>query len=208
MTAKNITAPIIAVDRLRMSTDGNGVRTLIGFYGCPLRCKYCLNPQSWNGKLEPEKYTPIELYDEVKIDNIYFQHTNGGITFGGGEPLMHADFIKSFCGICPREWTFWAETSLCVPRENVCAVTEHINHFVVDIKTCNPQIYRAYTGADVSLPLENLNKLVSRIGAERITVRVPLIPGFTTLSDRQETVRVLKKIGITDIDEFEYRTDT
>lgn len=95
------TVEIYGISRLRPTTDGKGIRTLICTYGCPLKCKYCINPLSWNGKGKPKTYTLEGLYDAVKLDRLYWQATDGGITFGGGEPLLQAqrirEFIDTFC---------------------------------------------------------------------------------------------------------------
>lgn len=65
-------APVVGISRHRLTTDGEGVTTLVVFHGCPLRCKYCLNPHT----LSPETIQPVYdtqlLYDEVKIDELYF----------------------------------------------------------------------------------------------------------------------------------------
>ena len=65
-------APIIGIRRHRLLTDGNGVTTLVAFHGCPLSCKYCINPQcrETNGILQ--YISPSQLYERVKIDDIYF----------------------------------------------------------------------------------------------------------------------------------------
>ena len=46
MESKYLSAPFIGIKRHKLNTDGNGVTTLVGFHGCPLNCKYCLNPQT------------------------------------------------------------------------------------------------------------------------------------------------------------------
>lgn len=86
-------AQIFAVSRHRLVIDGEGVTTLVTFNGCPLRCKYCLNKTSWDAA-KGRFYTPEELYEIVKIDQLYFLATKGGVTFGGGEPLLQVDFIR------------------------------------------------------------------------------------------------------------------
>ena len=100
-----IKAPIFAISRLRMGTDGSGITTLVTFMGCPLQCKYCLNKKCHEPIYESDgktlrkgimMLTPQELYDMVKVDNIYFQSTGGGICFGGGEPTLYKDFIVEF----------------------------------------------------------------------------------------------------------------
>ena len=90
-------ARLLAVSRHRMATDGEGVTTLVAFHGCPLDCKYCLNPDCKHGAERFRDVTPEALLDEVMIDNIYFLATGGGVTFGGGEPLIFAHFIEEFC---------------------------------------------------------------------------------------------------------------
>ncbi len=55
---------------------------------------------------------PAELYDETRIDELYFLATNGGVTFGGGEPGMHPDFIREFRELCGQGWQINLETSL------------------------------------------------------------------------------------------------
>ena len=161
MTTRNdgLTAPIVHYDRIRIQSDGDGVRTLVFFYGCPLRCQYCLNPQTWNGELRARQLTPQYLLEEVEIDNLYFQATNGGITFGGGEPLLHADFIKNFIEIAPKEWNYWVETSLAVPFAHIQKVAPHIAKFVVDIKSLDKGVYQNYTGQPLQLAEENLKRL-------------------------------------------------
>lgn len=49
--------------------------------GCPLRCAYCFNPFTWDGSVEPKKYSIDELYEEVKLDNLYFLATGGELSF-------------------------------------------------------------------------------------------------------------------------------
>ena len=127
--------PVIGIERLRMQTDGTGVRTLIGTHGCPLRCQYCLNPQSWNGTKKPTLYTPEQLFQKVFIDNIYFQATNGGITIGGGEPLLYIDALSQFVDMCPNNWNLWIETALNVSCDSVIQASNLFDHFLIDIKT-------------------------------------------------------------------------
>ena len=96
----NKTAPVIGISRHRLLTDGEGVTTLVAFHGCPLRCKYCINSQCNAVDGIKEILTPQQLYEKVKIDDIYFLVTGGGIMFGGGEPLLRYDFITEFRKIC------------------------------------------------------------------------------------------------------------
>ena len=77
---------------------------MVCFHGCPLRCRYCLNPFSFAENTAYTQMTPLELYQQVQVDELYFLATEGGVTFGGGEPLLRAEFIKEFRRICGKEW--------------------------------------------------------------------------------------------------------
>ena len=198
--------PFIGIDRHRLGVDGVGVTTLAAFHGCPLRCRYCLNHRCLEAPDGLPRYTPQQLYDRVAIDNLYFIATGGGVCFGGGEPLLRVDFITDFKALCGKSWNLTAETSLHVPREAVEKAAEVIGDFIVDIKESNPETYRAYTGGDAELSWSNLSLLLSRVGPEHITVRVPLIPDYNDEAATDRTAQRLADIGITRIDRFTYRT--
>ena len=203
------TFPLAFCDRLRMATDGAGVTALVGAYGCPLQCRLCINPQTWQGRTDGKppftRVTPAELYDRVKIDNLYYLATGGGVTFGGGEPLLHTEFLTAFRAVIPKEWHLYAESCLHIPEENVRAAALVVDHFFVDIKDMNPEIYKAYTGRENALIKSNLALLLSLVGADRITVRVPSIPGFNGQDDVEASVRELTEMGITSSDRFAYK---
>lgn len=203
----NLVIPVIGLERLRMGTDGTGVRTLIGTYGCPLRCKYCLNPHSWNAKRKPSVFTPEQLYSKVSIDNIYFQSTNGGITIGGGEPLVHIEALTQFAALCPDSWTLWAETSLYVDPSKVTLAASVFDHFLVDIKSTNADIYKAYTSKELTVAIDNLLLLKDLVGADRITVRIPQIPGFVDGQQQLSSSEWISSLGFGSIDLFTYGTN-
>lgn len=196
---------VASIARHRFEIDGKGVRTLVIFAGCPLRCKYCINPTTWDLSPKCTEYTPEKLLKEVSVDSVYFWATNGGITFGGGEPLLSADFISDFVDIAPRSWNYVVETSLSVPFENIEKVAEIITHFVVDIKTLDKKTYNSYTGGTLSLARKNLSDLIKKVGTEHITVRVPIIPGYADLASQEKTISELCSMGIINVDAFSYK---
>ncbi len=198
-------APVITCARHRIQCDGQGITTLVAFYGCTLRCRWCLNPFSYDPAVRRTMMTPQQLYDRVKIDDLYFLATGGGITFGGGEPLLYPDFLTQFRQIAPESWHICAETSLAVPWENVEKAAGCIDLFYVDCKDANPEIYRSYTGADNQRMIENLQKLLALVSPERIILRIPLIPEYNTAEDQRSSRLFFEKMGITQFDLFPYQ---
>ncbi len=198
-------ARIIGIARHRLSTDGDGVTTLVAFHGCPLRCRYCLNPQSLGDGGRFREYSPDQLYAETRIDELYFIATNGGVTFGGGEPCLRPQFISEFRGLCGPEWQLNLETSLNVPVANIEALLPMVNTLIIDIKDMNPDIYRDYTGQNNALVLENL-RLIAKTGRQSdCIVRIPLIPGYNTDADRENSRKALEALGFTRFDLFTYQ---
>ena len=199
-----ITAPFIAINRHRLTTDGEGVTTLVGFHGCPLHCQYCLNAQCLQADGVWCRLTPGELYSEVEIDDLYFMATGGGICFGGGEPLLRSDFIKAFAEIMNPEWKLTIETSLNVPLEHVKAIASLVQMWFVDIKDMNPDIYKAYGRKENRQVVSNLQWLAANGYADKVIIRLPLIPEYNTDEDRQRSQHQLEEMGFTNFDKFNY----
>lgn len=195
-------AGIIGISRHRIGVDGMGVTTLVAFHGCTLNCRYCLNPKSLVPDGVWKRYTPEDLYKDLKKDQLYFLATGGGVTFGGGEPCLRSDFIRRFRELCGTEWRINLETALNVPTSLVEALLSVTDHWIVDIKDINPEIYKAYTGEDNKMVVHNLKLLVER--GCKVTARVPLIPEYNTEENVRQSIEQLKALGITDIEQFTY----
>ena len=148
MEKQELSAQFIGIGRHRLATDGKGVTSLVAFHGCPLRCKYCLNPQCLDSGKVWRTITTRDLLDELLLDNLYFLATGGGVTFGGGEPLLRSEFIEEFCRIKVPEWKVNVETSLNVDRKHLERVLPHIDEYFIDIKDTNLAIYKEYTSRD------------------------------------------------------------
>ena len=181
------TAVLIGLSRHRIGVDGAGVTTLVAFHGCPLNCKYCLNPQALSPKGVWKRYTPDELFRVVSKDDLYFR------------AILH---FHKLCLDNGKHWTVNIETSLNVQGTFVEVVEKLVNHWIVDIKDMNPEIYKAYTGVDNHLVIQNLQYLIEK--KAKITVRVPLIPNFNTEADVEKSIKALQKMGIIDIERFTY----
>lgn len=197
-------AKIIGIARHRLSTDGDGVTTLVAFHGCPLRCRYCLNPQSLGDDKSFRDYSPDELYAETRVDELYFIATGGGVTFGGGEPCMRQQFIREFRNLCGEAWRLNLETSLNVPSASIEALLPVVNTLIIDIKDMNPDIYRSYTGQSNDRVIDNL-RLIADAGRQHdCIVRLPLIPNHNDDFDREASRATLEALGFTRFELFTY----
>ena len=197
------TFPLIGIARHRMGIDGSGITTLVAGAGCPLQCKWCIN-QKLLQEAPVRHVTAQQLLELVKKDDLYYRATGGGITFGGGESVLHADFIRAFRQICPSEWRISVETSLCVPETLVAAAADAADMFIIDCKDMNAEIYKRYTGGDPSLMMNNLRYLLERTGPEQILVRVPLIPEYNTETNQEVSRKILLEMGVKNLDLFKY----
>lgn len=200
------TAPLIGIARHRLATDGEGVSTLVAFHGCPLRCRYCLNPQSLGPAERCKCYDPASLYQMTKTDELYFLATCGGVTFGGGEPALQSDFITRFRELCGTEWLLTLETSLNVPASHILRLLPVVDRYIIDVKDMNPDIYRRYTGRENKTVRQNLRLLVRHGRTGNVTLRLPLIPNYNTEEDRKRSREELEAMGFTRFDLLTYQT--
>lgn len=201
---QEVKVPIIGINRHRLTTDGEGVTTLVAFHGCPLHCKYCLNPQCLSPDGVLRTITPSELYSEVEIDDLYFMATGGGICFGGGEPLLHSKFIVEFAKIMNPEWNIVLETSLNVPLKQLEMIAPLVKEFVVDVKDMDEQTYKAYTTQGNALVTSNLKWLAENGYAAKTLIRLPLIPYYNIEAAQEESRRQIENMGFRRFDKFEY----
>lgn len=196
-------AEIMGINRHRMGTDGKGISTLITFYGCPLNCKYCLNPQCKSESTPCTYIEPNDLVNLLMVDDIYFKSTGGGIVFGGGEPLLNAEYIKEVCDLVPLQWKIRIETSLNVKWDKIELLLPYIDQWIIDIKDSNTEIYKNYTGADNLKVYDNVLRLSHKTDKEKLLIRIPKIPNYNTEKNIQESVKLYSNLG--NIDIFNYK---
>ena len=209
---KDYASPIFGISHHRMGVDGKGVTTLVTFMGCPLKCRYCLNDKCHENIYEEDgrtlrrgiqMLTPRQLYDIVKQDNIYFQAAGGGICFGGGEPTMQELFIIEFAKLCPMNWKITLETSLDCSYNTIKALAPYVSEWIVDIKSMNADIYYRYTGKNSAVH-QHLECAKRLLPLDKVTIKVPHIPDFTTEEDVRESIRELDEMGFANIVECDY----
>ena len=203
MRQMTVKAPIYSINRLRFGTDGKGITSLVAFMGCPLRCRHCINSWCHSDPSLSRLMSPEDLFDELMIDNIYFQMTGGGVCFGGGEPTLYPEFIRQFRKVCGSRWRITVETALTCPEDVILDMVPVIDKWIVDVKDLSEEIYERYTGRRNDIR-SKLKKLLDA-GAET-TVRVPHIHGHNSDADVARTIGELRSMGFDDIDEFTYTT--
>lgn len=174
------TAQVMAINRHRMGTDGEGVCTLVGLWGCPMRCRYCFNPGCLTPQPSAALYTAPQLLEKLKQDSPYFLMSNGGVTFGGGEPLLSAGFILEFCRLADPRWKIRLETSLNCDYSLIAPLVPYVDKWYVDIKALDPALYFDYTAGMNNRVAPNLARLKEEAGAEKILLRIPYGRGFKT----------------------------
>ncbi len=128
------------------AVDGPGIRYIIFFQGCALRCKYCQNRDTWdncNGKL----YTIEELLNYILKYKNYFIASGGGVTLSGGEPLLQQDFLIEFLRELKKH-----NISVAIDTSGSFAITDKLKQiinltdlFLLDIKSINDDICKDLT---------------------------------------------------------------
>lgn len=149
--------------------------------------------------------TPQALYEKVRLDNIYFQSTGGGICFGGGEPTLYPSFIEEFRKLCGDKWKITLETSLKCSEDTIERLCDIVDYWIVDVKSLNPDIYQAYTekNSEIEQRLRLLGRRVPH--KESVAVKVPSIPGFNEEDDLDAAIEHIKdSFGFTDVSKTNY----
>lgn len=200
---------IMTISRLRMGTDGNGLTTLVTFFDCPLHCKYCANDfchdkNSMVYSVPRGSYRPEELVEKLKKDEIYYLMSGGGITFGGGEPLLQSSFIHEACKLMNPKWKKRIETSLNVPWQCVEPILEDIDEWIIDIKDMDRDIYKEYTGADNEKVINNLCRLNDLVDSSKLHIRIPRIPSFNNEEHIQKSVEWIRNVMHVEPEVFHY----
>lgn len=189
---------IFKISKLRNNVDGKGITSLIGLWGCPLHCRYCQNHICHDEEYRVET-SADEVANVVSRDRIYYQATDGGVVFGGGEPLLQPGFVREVSKLLKRDRiSTRIETSLYAPWDDINILIDCIDEWIVDIKTLDLGLYISYTEAALGqLCLENLEKLISVIGREKVHVRIPVIPDYKDEFAAQREADYLRdKLGV------------
>lgn len=170
------------------AVDGPGIRYVVFFQGCSLRCKYCHNRDTWAINAGKE-YTSDELIAKILRYKNYFTVSGGGVTFSGGEPLLQQDFLLEILPKLKKEKIhITVDTSGSFPlTDKVKELISLTDLFLLDIKCINNDICKDLVGVSNELELE-FAKYLSEVN-KPVWIRQVLVPGIT---DNEEDLINLK----------------
>lgn len=190
--------------------DGPGIRTTVFFKGCPLRCWWCHNPESH--KILPEKFDACnlkrgfdqsftmnkdevgkeisvdELMNEIMKDRVFYEESNGGVTFSGGEPLMQPEFLIESLKSCKSVGIHSTiDTSGYASFNAINEAAAYTDLFLFDLKLINDDVHEKYTGVSNQIILKNLVEL-DQLG-KKIIIRIPIVPEITDTKENLFAIR-------------------
>jgi len=186
--------------------DGPGIRTTVHLKGCPLRCMWCHNPEGWTpepavvpwpgrlGDRQVEGTRPCgrrlevePLMAEIRRDLPFFEESQGGVTFSGGEPLAWPAFLAEALSACRREGiSTCLDTCGFAPAEVWERIVPLADFVLYDLKLLDEEAHRRFTGAGVAPVLANLRRL-AELG-RAFEIRFPLVPGITDTEENLAAV--------------------
>lgn len=168
--------------------DGPGIRTVIFLKGCPLRCHYCHNPESWQDQTENWVQHDTLLTFIMKMKP-YFKN-GGGVTFSGGEPLMQAESLSFLCEKLKAEGIHIAlDTSGCMLNAEVKSLLDVVDLVILDVKHTDSTAYSNLTGGKLFKTLEFLDYIKSI--KKSYWIRQVIVPNY---NDQKEQVLELDRI--------------
>ena len=159
------------------TVDGPGIRFVVFLQGCPLRCLYCHNPDTWDPK-QSGKYvfSPEELLEEVLRYKSFI--AKGGVTVTGGEPLMQPEFLYEFYSLCKENGIHTAlDTSGAIFTEAVKKVYDIVDLVLLDVKSIEANQHKELTGVRIDNTLQALHYLEEK--NKPTWVRQVIVPGWT-----------------------------
>ncbi len=173
--------------------DGGGIRTIVFLKGCPLRCKWCCNPEGQHYEIEKmtlggkekvvgKDVTVGEIIDIIERDRIYYRRSGGGLTLSGGESLTQPDFAVALLKAAKErgintamESTGFADFSV------ISRYLPYLDLYLMDIKHINSAKHKEFTSQPNERILENAVKITN--AGTRLIVRTPVIPTFNATKE-------------------------
>lgn len=165
--------------------DGPGIRTVVFLNGCNLRCKFCHNPETW--KMKAQNYTVSDIVEKVLRSKPYFKD-NGGVTFSGGEPLLHVEFLEEVCTKLKEHDIHIAIDTSGIGLGDYKNILSKIDLVLLDIKAINKDGFISITQRDFFDKFMEFVKELNESGKE-VWIRQVIIPGVN------DTVNYIKDLS-------------
>lgn len=159
------------------AVDGPGLRYIVFTQGCPLRCKYCHNPDTWKGN-DGKETTTEELLEDILKYKSFMNASHGGVTISGGEPFLQPQFLKDLLMKCKENGLHTAvDTSGYVDLQIAEPILDYVDLVLLDIKSYNKEVFKDLTG----VPLDRTLAFAKRLEERRIPIwlRYVYVPGLT-----------------------------
>lgn len=171
------------------TVDGPGIRFVVFMQGCPLKCLYCHNPDTWRTKIGNET-TVDALIEEILKYRSYMRFSGGGVTVSGGEPLLQSEFVSALFEKCRENGIHTAlDTSgFCVMTPKVTRLLSLTDLVLLDIKSIIPERFKQITGVEIE-PVLAFAKYLSNLSIP-VWIRHVMVPGLT---DDETGIRLLAR---------------
>lgn len=164
--------------------DGPGLRMVVFFQGCRLRCSYCHNPDTWafgRGTLMSAE----EIVNKARRYMPYFRFNSGGVTFSGGEPLMQPDFLLECLKLCREAGIHTVIDTAGVGMGDYSEILKFTDLVILDIKHSDPNKYKDITGHEIDDYYQFKSALINN--RSHIWIKQVVTPGINdTCKDMEE----------------------
>lgn len=167
------------------AVDGPGLRFIVFMQGCPLRCLYCHNPDSWKRENANYKMTADKVYEKIAEYKNFIK--NGGVTISGGEPLLQAQFCEELMKLLTKDRIETAiDTSGIISLEKSKRAIELCDLLILDIKDIDDEGAKKLTGAGIKNAQKTLE--YTKEIQKRVWIRQVILEGFTL--DEEKLLRL------------------
>jgi pyruvate formate lyase activating enzyme len=158
--------------------------------------------QSGAREMVGKRMAVAEIMEEIEKDRVFYDESDGGATFSGGEPFMQPLFLKALVELCKKRGIRTAvETCGFVDTAPLLSTSTYVDQYLYDLKIMDDEKHRRFTRVSNKLILENLRQLAQTHG--HITIRFPVIPGVNeddeNVSRLGEFISSLRNIGEVDV---------
>ena len=163
------------------AVDGEGLRCSVFLAGCPLRCAFCHNPDTWERK-ESQLIEASTLAE--RLLHFYSFIKNGGVTFSGGEPLLQAEFVTEVTTLLQKDGLHVAIDTCGAPLTPAAErLMGFADLFLLDIKMTTEEDYKRCTGGSLAQTMAFLDRLEEM--QKDVWIRHVVVPG---INDSEEDI--------------------